>query len=90
MIRNEQITTRIVDYGDPAHPELGRITYDRLMSGEMELNQKKIKTASLSSLYKAREIANLLKQQVRKGTFLLTEPVELFPKDKGLNSLEIR
>jgi uncharacterized protein (DUF39 family) len=90
MIRNEQITTRILDYGDPAHPEMGRITYDKLMSGEIELNQKKIKTASLSSLYKAREIANLLKQQVRKGTFLLTEPVELFPGGKGLNSLEIR
>lgn len=90
MIRNEQITTRIVDYGDPAHPELGRITYDKLMSGEIELNQKKIKTASLSSLYQARKIANLLKKQVRKGTFLLTEPVELFPGNKGLNSLEIR
>jgi uncharacterized protein (DUF39 family) len=90
MIRNEQITTRILDYGDPAHPEIGRITYDKLMSGEIELNQKKIKTASLSSLYKAREIASLLKQQVIQGTFQLTEPVELFPEGKGLNSLEIR
>ena len=90
MIRNDQITTRILDYGDPAHPELGRVTYDRLMTGEIELNQKKIKTTSLSSLYKAREIAALLKQQVKEGTFLLTEPVELFPGDKGLNSLEIR
>ena len=90
MIRNDQITTRILDYGDPAHPELGRVTYDRLMSGEIELNQKKIKTTSLSSLYKAREIASLLKKQVKEGTFLLTEPVELFPGNKGLNSLEIR
>jgi uncharacterized protein (DUF39 family) len=90
MIRNEQITTRIVDYGDPAHPELGRITYDRLMSGEIELNRKKIKTASLSSLFKAREIANLLKMQIKEGSFLLSEPVELFPRGKGLKSLEIR
>jgi uncharacterized protein (DUF39 family) len=90
MIRNDQITTRILDYGDPAHPELGRVTYDRLMSGEIELNQKKIKTTSLSSLYKAREIAGLLKQQLMEGKFLLTEPVELFPGNKGLNSLEIR
>lgn len=90
MIRNEQITTCIVDYGDPSHPELGRITYDKLMSGEIELEKKKIKTASLSSLYKAREIANLLKQQVKEGTFQLTEPVQRFPRNKGLNSLEIR
>jgi uncharacterized protein (DUF39 family) len=90
MIRNEQITTRILDYGDPDHPELGRTNYKELMSGEIELNQKKIKTASLSSLYKAREIAELLKEQIKKGEFLLSEPVEIFPKGKGLNSLEIR
>jgi uncharacterized protein (DUF39 family) len=90
MIRNEQITTRILDYGDPDHPELGRTNYKELMSGEIELNHKKIKTASLSSIYKAREIAELLKEQIEKGEFLLSEPVELFPKEKGLNSLEIR
>ncbi len=90
MIRNEQITTRILDYGDPDHPELGRTNYSELMSGEIELNQKKIKTSSLSSLYKAREIAELLKEQIDRGEFLLSEPVEAFPKGKGLNSLEIR
>jgi uncharacterized protein (DUF39 family) len=90
MIRNEQITTKILDYGDPAHPELGRVSYDQLMKGEIELNGKKIRATSLSSLYKAREIAGLLKQQVQEGSFLLTEPVESFPKGKGLNSLEIR
>jgi uncharacterized protein (DUF39 family) len=90
MIRNDQITTRILDYGDPEHPELGRITYDKLMSGEIELNQKKIKTASLSSIYKAREIAGLLKKQLMEGSFMLSEPVEKFPQGKGLNSLEIR
>jgi uncharacterized protein (DUF39 family) len=90
MIRNDQITTRILDYGDPEHPELGRITYDKLMSGEIELNQKKVKTASLSSIYKAREIAGLLKKQLMEGSFMLSEPVEKFPAGKGLNSLEIR
>lgn len=90
MVRNEQITTKILDYGDPAHPELGRITYDRLMTGEIVLNGKKIRTTSLSSLYKAREIAGLLKQQVEEGSFMLTEPVETFPRGKGLNTLEIR
>ncbi len=90
MIRNDQITTRILDYGEPHHPELGRTTYEALMSGEIELNQKKIKTSSLSSMYKAREIADLLKKEITKGNFLLSEPVEAFPGGKGLNSLEIR
>jgi uncharacterized protein (DUF39 family) len=90
MIRNDQITTRILDYGDPAHPELGRVNYDILVSGEIELHGKKIRTSSLSSIYKAREIAELLKKQVSEGSFLLTEPVETFPEGKGLNTLEIR
>jgi len=90
MIRNEQITTRILDYGDPEHPELGRTDYQSLMSGEIELNQKRIKTASLSSLYKAREIAQILKAQIEDGSFLLSEPVEAFPKGKSLHSLDVR
>jgi uncharacterized protein (DUF39 family) len=90
MIRNEQITTRILDYGDPDHPELGRTNYGALMSGEIELNNKKIRTTSLSSIYQARKIADLLKKQVSEGSFLLSEAVEMFPKGKGLNSLESR
>jgi uncharacterized protein (DUF39 family) len=90
MIRNDQITTRILDYGDPAHPELGRVTYDALMAGEIELNGKKIRTSSMSSLFKAREIAAILKEQVAGGKFLLSAPVENFPGDTQLNTLEIR
>ena len=90
MIRNDQITTRIIDYSDPAHPELGRTNYAELMSGEIELNNKKIKTSSLSSIYTARKIADQLKKEVAAGRFLLTEPLEAFPQNKGLNSLEIR
>jgi uncharacterized protein (DUF39 family) len=90
MIRNEQITTRIIDYGVPEHPELGRTNYRELMSGEIVLNHKKIKTASLSSIFKARRIAGILKTQVSEGAFTLTEPVEMFPKNKGLKPLVIR
>lgn len=90
MVRNEQITTRVLDYGNPDHPELGRVNYEQLLSGEIELQGKKIKTAPLSSLYKAREIAAILKKLVSKGKFLLVEPVESFPSRKSLKSLEIR
>jgi len=90
MIRNEQITTRILDYGDPDHPELGRCNYQELMSGEISLKNKKIKTASLSSIYQARKIAAILKKQVAEGSFLLTEALEAFPKEKSIKSLDIR
>ena len=90
IIRNEQITTRILDYGDPAHPELGKANYAELMSGEISLNGKKIKTSSMSSMYKARIIADQLKKQIEKGEFTLTKPLEPFPTNTTLNSLEIR
>ncbi len=41
MIRNDQITTRILDYGNPDHPELGRVTYAQLMSGRLILMEKR-------------------------------------------------
>jgi uncharacterized protein (DUF39 family) len=90
MIRNSQIETNIIDYGSPGHDIVGRIDYRSLFSGEISLNGKKIRTAPLSSLKVAREIAEILREEIKAGHFLLTEPVELFQKTAGLNDLEIR
>jgi uncharacterized protein (DUF39 family) len=89
-IRNSQIETNIVDYGSGNFEVLGRIDYASLFSGSISLNGKKIRTAPMSSIKVAREIAELLKKEVSEGRFMLTEPVALFPKTKGLNKLEIR
>ncbi len=89
-IRNSQIETNIIDYGSGKFEILGRTNYKALFSGEIKLNGKKIRTAPLSSVKVAREIAALLKKEVTDGRFLLTEPVELFRKTTGLNKLEIR
>jgi len=89
-IRNSQIETNIIDYGSGKFEVLGRTNYKALFSGEIKLNGKKIRTAPLSSVKVAREIAALLKKEVTDGRFLLTEPVELFRKTTGLNKLEIR
>jgi len=89
-IRNNQIETNIIDYGSGNFEILGRTDYRTLFSGEIKLNGKKIRTAPLSSVKVAREIAALLKKEVTEGRFLLTEPVELFQKTTGLNKLEVR
>ena len=89
-IRNSQIETNIIDYGSGKFEILGRTNYKVLFSGELKLNGKKIRTAPLSSVKVAREIAALLKKEVTDGRFLLTEPVELFRKTTGPNKLEIR
>jgi len=89
-VRNRQIETSIIDYGSGNFEILGRIDYESLFSGEISLNGKKIRTAPLSSVKVAHEIAELLKKDIAEGRFYLTEPVALFPKTTGLNKLEIR
>lgn len=86
-IRNEQIETNIVDYGTGGQL-LGRTNYAALHSGSIEINGHKVRTAPLSSLARAREIARLLKEWIGKGDFLLTEPVRPMPANASLKSLE--
>ena len=89
-VRNSQIETNIIDYGSGNFEVLGRINYEALFSGEITLNGRKIRTAPLSSVKVAREIAGILKTEVAEGRFLLTEPVAHFNRTTGLNKLDIR
>lgn len=85
-IRNEQIETTVIDYGN-GNKVLGKTNYAALQSGMIEINGHKIRTAPLSSLSKAREIAGLLKLWIQKGEFLLTEPVRPMPVHTNLKGL---
>lgn len=85
-IRNEQIETTVVDYGD-GNKVLGKTNYAALQSGEIEVNGHKIRTTPVASLAKARQIADILKSWIQKGDFLLTEPVRPMPAGTSLKSL---
>lgn len=85
-IRNSQIDTYIEDYGDECKLK-GQVSYEQLRSGEIEFLGKKIHTSPLSSLYKARQIADILKQWIQKGEFELTAPVRPMPTGTSLKSL---
>jgi L-aspartate semialdehyde sulfurtransferase len=86
-INNSQIQTSVLDYGSPGSPKLGQVTYAQLRSGEIEIDGQKIRTAPVSSLAKARQIANLLKEKINKGEFLIQEPIQMFPSGTSLNKL---
>lgn len=89
-IRNEQIETTVVDYGND-NRVLGTTNYAALQSGFIDVGGHKVRTAPLSSLARAREIAGILKQWIQKGDFLLTEPVRPMPAHaslKGLTAIE--
>jgi uncharacterized protein (DUF39 family) len=73
----------VVDYSE-AYPErkpdvLGEVSYGELKSGKIKVQDKKVPTSSLSSYSKALEIANILKDWIKRGDFLLTEPVAPLP-----------
>ncbi|TCO73788.1 homocysteine biosynthesis protein [Marinisporobacter balticus] len=90
-IKDADLYTSIVDYSVPKRdkPTLGRVSYAQLRSGSINLNGKIIKTAPITSLYKSRKIAQALKKQIEEGKFFLQQPIEAFPQNNRLNSLEI-
>ena len=87
-LKDEDLVAPIVDYSE-GYPQgiggnLGEVTYAQLKSGEIELQGKKVPTASLSSYPKALEIAGILKDWIEAGEFELTEPVLPLPSaDSG-------
>jgi len=75
-IKDEDISTYIYDYGVCTNrPTVAKVTYGQLKSGHVNINGKKVLTAPLSSLVRAREIADTLKKEIINGNFLLQEPV---------------
>lgn len=90
-VEDKDIYTNIVDYSveNRNKPKLGHVSYAELRKGEIELDGKKIKTAPLSSLQKAREIAQELKEWISKGDFLIQEPIQQFPPANKIKHLEI-
>ena len=87
-VKDEEIHVQIYDYGvdypnGPA-PSIGETNYKELRSGTIELKGKTIDTAPMSSYYKAREIACILKEWVERGEFLLTEPQQRLPSGEPL------
>ena len=90
-VRNRDIYTNIIDYSvkSASKPVIAKVNYEQLRSGEIIIDGKRVKTAPLSSLKKAREIADILKEWILSGKFFLQEPVETFPGDNTLNSLKI-
>ncbi len=89
-IRDEEIDVNILDYAEVSRPRIGTTNYKELKSGFVHINGKRIITGTLSSLYKAREIAEELKKMVKNGNFFLTEPVAPLPNFSEKNALKLR
>ncbi len=83
-IKDEDIYTQVCDYSmnypkGGALKSLAEVNYKELRSGAIILNGNKVITAPLSSYYKAKEIANILKEWIERGDFFIGEPQQLLP-----------
>jgi uncharacterized protein (DUF39 family) len=82
-VTDDQIFTQIVDYGKD-YPkgkasDLGQVSYAELKGGMITVNGKKVPTVPLSSMVKARQIAETLKQWITEGSFEIGEPQFTLP-----------
>ena len=93
-VRDREILTPVVDYSVDYPQNTGKVlcyvNYDQLRSGEIEVEGRKVAVGSLSSYYKALEIANLLADEIRRGDFRLAEPISYLPKENTMKPLLIR
>ncbi len=82
-ISDEDLFTQIVDYGydywNGISKSYGQVSYAELKSGFINLKGKKVQTVPLSSIVKAREISEILKDWISLGKFMLGEPQFTLP-----------
>jgi uncharacterized protein (DUF39 family) len=81
--KDDEIYAQVIDYSE-AYPQvipgsLTEVNYAQLKTGKITVKGKEIPTGNISSYPKAREIAGLLKDWIKKGDFLLTEAVAPLP-----------
>jgi len=91
-ITNDQISTAVFDYSEQARARtvLREVTYAELRSGEISIKNKQVPTSSLSSILKARQIAEILKNRIVKGEFMIEKPIQNFSLDRVFKPLDVR
>ncbi|MFH1487844.1 MAG: homocysteine biosynthesis protein [Pseudomonadota bacterium] len=87
-VSDDDLFTQIIDYGidypTGETTSLGLVSYGELKSGAMKFNGQEVSTVPLSSYVRALEIADILKDWIERGEFLLTEPQAMLPTvDRG-------
>ncbi len=82
-VEDEELFAPLVDYSED-YPKgtgktVGQVSYAELRSGSFRFNGREVQSVPLSSMPRAREIADILKRWIRQGKFLLGEPQHFLP-----------
>jgi uncharacterized protein (DUF39 family) len=93
-VRDRDILAPVVDYSNDYPDMTGRVlchvSYEQLRSGEIEVDGRKVAVGSLSSYPMALEIANLLADEIRRGDFLVAEPIQRLPARQRVKPMVVR
>ncbi len=82
-ISDADLVAPVVDFSIPrrVRPTFGLVSYAQLRSGKILLEGKSVRTAPLSSLHFAQQVALDLKQRIESSEFELSAPVAALPTD---------
>jgi L-aspartate semialdehyde sulfurtransferase len=91
-VQDKDLVAPVVDFSIPrrVRPTFGLYSYAELKSGKIPIDGRMVRVAPLASLYLARQKAQLLKEMIDAGEFLLTEPVAQLPSDRAFIPQDMR
>ncbi len=82
-VKDSEIFAPVIDYSNdyPSGNDkpITYVSYADLRKGWIEIEGKKVQTSPMSSYYKAREIAQILKEWISSGKFEISKPAERLP-----------
>ena len=93
-VRDRDILAPVIDYSSDYPNRTGkvlcRLSYEELKRGEASVLGRTVEVGSLSSYATALEIAHLLKEEIRRGEFLLSRPSRPLPRVQSMKALAVR
>ena len=92
-VRDREIEARVIDYSRDYPQNTGRtigtVNYEQLRSGRITWDGRDIEVGSLSSYTRALEVAELLKSEIERGDFPVSEPVRPLRSEQTMKPLNM-
>ena len=85
-VQDKDLVAPVIDFSIPrrVRPTFGLVSYAQLKSGKIVLDGKPVRTAPLSSIYLAQQVALDLKQRIEDGEFELSSAIAPLPQNTKL------
>jgi uncharacterized protein (DUF39 family) len=89
-VSDEEIVTQVKDYSFIRQDPICEVNYAQLRSGTIRVEGREIPTVPLSSYVRAKEIAEILRNWIEKGEFMLGEPQNMIPSVPRAEAADVK